>query len=72
MFDFSNYSSKSKYYDPNPLVVGQIKDEMDSIVIEGFDTLKSKMYLILLCDSSKYKKAKGANKNVVAKKVHIF
>ena len=28
MFDFSNYSSKWKYYDnPNNLVIGQMKDD---------------------------------------------
>ena len=27
MFDFSNYSTKSKYYDSNKLVVGKMKDE---------------------------------------------
>ena len=36
IFDFSNYSSKSKYCDPNTLVVGKMKDEMSSIEIKEF------------------------------------
>ena len=35
MFDFSNYSAKSKYYDDsNKLIVGRIKDETGGAVIE--------------------------------------
>ena len=35
MFGFSNYSTKSKYYDNlNKLVVGKIKDEIDDAEIE--------------------------------------
>ena len=37
IFDFSNYSSKSKYYyDSNALIVGKMKDEMGGIAIEEF------------------------------------
>ena len=37
IFDFSNYSSKSKYYDDsNALIVGKMKDEMGGIAIEEF------------------------------------
>ena len=35
MFNFSNYSTKSKYcYNSNKLVVGKIKDETAGVVIE--------------------------------------
>ena len=35
MFDFSNYLTKSKYYDnSNKLVVGKIKDEAAGVSIE--------------------------------------
>ena len=35
MFDFSNYSTKSKYYDnSNKLVVGKMKDETAGVAIE--------------------------------------
>ena len=37
MFDFSNYSTKSKYYDnSNKLVIGKMKDETRGAVIEEF------------------------------------
>ena len=36
-FDFSIYSTKSKYYhNSNKLVVGQVKDETTSVAIEEF------------------------------------
>ena len=71
MFDFSNYSAKSKYYDnSNALVVGKMKDAKGSVAIEEFVGLEPKMFLILVSDSSEYKKAKGVNKNVVPKITH--
>ena len=67
MFDFSNYSAKSKYYDnSNKLVVGKMKDETAGVAIEEFVGLKSKMYSYLADDNTEHKKAKGVNKNVVA------
>ena len=43
MLDFSNYLTKSKYYDnSNKLVIGKIKDE--NVAIEEFVGLKPKMY----------------------------
>ena len=69
MFDFSNYSVESKYYDGSKaLVVDKMKDEMGSIAIEKFGGLKPKMYLILVSDSRECKKKKKnfLNKNVVA------
>ena len=57
MFDFSNYSTKSKYYDnSNKLVVGKTKDETAGIATEEFVGLKQKMYLYLVDDNSKHKK----------------
>ena len=45
MFDFSNYSTKSKYYDnPSKFVVGKIKDETAYVAIEELVRLKRKMY----------------------------
>ena len=45
MFDFSNYSIKSKYYDnSNKLVVGKMKDKTAGFAIEEFVGLKLKMY----------------------------
>ena len=37
MFDFSNYSTKPKYYDnSNKLVVGKMKDETGGVAIKEF------------------------------------
>ena len=37
MFDFSNYSTKSKYYDDsNELVIGKMKEETGSAAIKTF------------------------------------
>ena len=66
MFDFSNYSTKSKYYDnSNKLVIGKMKDETAGAAIEEFVGLKSKMYSYLVDDNCDHKNAKGLNKNVV-------
>ena len=67
LFDFSNYSDKSEYYDNwNTLVVGKIKEEITGFPIKELVGLNPKMYLFLLDDSSENKKAKSVNKNVVA------
>ena len=45
MFDFSNYSTKSKYYDnSNKLVIGKMNDETTGDAIKDFVGLKPKMY----------------------------
>ena len=67
MFDFSNYSTKSKYYDnSNKLVVGKVKDETADVVIEEFVGFKPNMYSYLVNDNSEHKKAKGVNRNIIA------
>ena len=67
MLDFSNYSTKSKYYDnSNDLVIEKMKHETAGIAIEEFSGLKPKMYLFLVDDNGEHKKAKGVNRNVVA------
>ena len=66
MFDFSNYSTKSKYHDDlNKVVIAKMKDETGGVAIEEFVGLKPKMYSFLV-DKNEHKKAKGLNKNVVA------
>ena len=58
MFDFSNYSTKSKYYDnSNKLVIEKMKDETGGVAIEEFIRLKPEMYSFLV-DNSVHKKAK--------------
>ena len=67
MFDFSNYSTKSKYYDnSNKLVVGKMNNETAGVTIEELVGLKTKIYSYLVDENSEYEKAKGVNKNVVA------
>ena len=67
IFDFSSYSTKSKYYDhSNKLVFDKIKDETAGVAREGFVGLQPKICSYLVDDSSKHKKAKGVNKNTVA------
>ena len=66
MFDFSNYSTKSKYCDDsNKLVILKLKDEIGGFAIKEFVGLKPKMYVHFIDDSSGHKKAKGLNRNVV-------
>ena len=48
MFDFSNYSTRSKYDDnSNKLVIGKMQDETGGVAIEEYVGLKPKMYLYL-------------------------
>ena len=55
MFDFSNYSTKSKYYDDsNKSVIEKMKEETGGAATEEF------------VDNSEHKKAKNVNKNVSA------
>ena len=71
VFDFSNYSTKSKYYnDLNKLVVGKMKNETGGVTIKEFVGLQPKMYSFLVDDNSKHKKAKGVimNKDVLLNK----
>ena len=57
MFDFSNYSIKSKYYDNlNKLVFGKMKDETAGVGIIEFVGLKPKMYSFLVDNSEQKKK----------------
>ena len=66
MFDFSNYSTKSKYCDnSNKLVVGKMKDETACVAIEEFVGLKPKICPYLLNNNSEHKKGKGVNRNVI-------
>ena len=49
MFDFSNYSIKSKFYDnSNKLVFDKMKNETGGVAIEEFVGFKPKIYLHLV------------------------
>ena len=64
-FDFSNYLTKSKYYDNSiKLVIGKMKDEAGAFANEEFVGLKPKMYSFLV-DNREHKKPKGVKKNFV-------
>ena len=59
MFDFSNYSTKSKYNDnSNKLIIGKMKDETESNAIEELVGLKQKMCSFLV-DNNQHKKQKA-------------
>ena len=61
--NFSNYSTKSKYYhDSNKLVVGMMKDETGGVTIKEFAGLNPKMYLSLADDSGGRKKQRASIK----------
>ena len=65
-FSFSNYSTKSKYYDnSNKIPHWKMKDETGGVAIEDFVGLKTKMHSFFR-DNSEHKKAKGVNKIVAA------
>ena len=57
MFDFSNYSTKSKFYDDSKkVVVGKMKNEIEEFAMKQFVGLKLKSYPCLVDDSSQHKK----------------
>ena len=65
MFDFSNYSTNSKYSDNSKkLVIGKMKDEIGAFAIEDIVVLKPKTFSFLV-DHSRYIKAKGMKRNIV-------
>ena len=71
IFDFSNYSAKSKFYDDsNKLVVGKMKDGTAGVPVKEFVGLKPKLYSFFVDDSSAHKNTEVVNKNVVATKIH--
>ena len=70
MFDFSNYSKASKFFDDtNKKVIGKMKDEYGGYIINEFIGLKSKMYSIRKMNGSESSTAKGVN---VATKLDEF
>ena len=45
LFDFSNHSKDSNFFDEtNKKVIGKTKDEFDGVIVIEFVGLKSKMY----------------------------
>ena len=62
LFDFSNYSKDSTFYDDtNKKVIGTMKDEYGGAIIDQFIGLKSKMYSIKKTNGSESSTTKGVN-----------
>ena len=62
LFEFSNCSEDSKFFDDtNKKVIGKMKDEYSGVIIDEFVGLKSKMYSIQKIDGSESSTAKGVN-----------
>ena len=62
LFDFSNYSKDSKFFDDaNKKVIGKMKDDYGGVIIDQFIGLKAKMYSIKKIDSGESSTAKGVN-----------
>ena len=68
LFDFSDYPSNSKNFDPvNKKVVGKMKDEFKGRIISEFVGLKSKMYSLISVVDEGVTKANGVNKKIIHK-----
>ena len=66
MFDFSNYSTNTKYRKNwNKLVIGKMKHKTVGVATEQFAGLKRKTHSFLV-DNNDHKKKKRVNKSVVA------
>ena len=62
LFDFSNYSKDSMFYDDtNKKVIGKMKDKYGGAIIDQFIGLKSKMYSIKKINGSESSTTKGVN-----------
>ena len=62
LFDFSNYSKDSKFFDEtNKKVIGKMKDEFGGVIVNEFFGLKSKMYSIKKIDGKECNTAKGVS-----------
>ena len=66
LFDFSDYSLNSKFFDPViKKAIGKMKDEFKGNMISEFIVLNSKMYSLIAVDVEEVKKANEVNKNVL-------
>ena len=62
LFDFSNYSKDSKFFnETNKKVIGKMKDEFGGVIVEEFVGLKAKMKSMKKNDGKESNTAKGAN-----------
>ena len=62
MFDFSNHSKDSTFYDDaNKKVIDKMKGEYGGVTIDQFIGLKSKMYSIKKINGNQSSTTKGVN-----------
>ena len=62
LFDFSNYSKDSKFFDEtNKKVISKMKDEFGGVIIIEFVGLKSKMDSIKKIDGKEHNRVKGVS-----------
>ena len=62
LFDFSNYSKDSKFFnETNKKFIGKMKDEFSGVIIIEFVGLKSKIYSIKKIDVKGHNTAKGVS-----------
>ena len=62
LFDFSNYSKDSKFFnETNKKVIGKMKDEFGGVIVVEFVLLKSKMYSMKKIGGKECNTAKGVN-----------
>ena len=61
LFDFSNYSKDSKFFDEIKKVISKMKDEFGGVIVIEFVGLKSKMYSMKKIDGKEYNTAKGVS-----------
>ena len=67
LFDFSNFSKGSKYYDAtNKKVPGKMKNEKPSQKIDEVYALKSKSYIVITSDDKEECKHNGHDYNVTS------
>ena len=60
LFDFSNYSKDSKFFDDtNEKVIGEMKDEFGGVILIEFVGLKSKMHSMNKIDGKECNTEKG-------------
>ena len=66
LFDFSDYSQDSKFFDPvNKKFIGKRKDEFKGKVNSKFAKLKTKIYSLIDVDYEENKISKRVNNKVV-------
>ena len=62
LFDFSNYSKDSKFFDKtNKKIIDKMKDEFGGVIVIEFVGLKSKMHSMKKVDDKECKTAKGVS-----------